>query len=122
MTPEDKVKAWNSRVGLNQAVVITKDSGLSFITVTGSLAFLNSAGTPTIFIGGVAGYYALERVTTAMEAPSGTCRICGCTQNRACRVLNGPCSWSDTDMTLCSACIGKALPPMPVRCLKDVES
>ena len=33
------------------------------------------------------------------------CRICGCTQNRACMTQYGPCYWVEYD--LCSACVLK---------------
>ena len=32
----------------------------------------------------------------------GTCRVCGCTQERACK---GGCRWIDDDKNLCDACI-----------------
>ena len=32
------------------------------------------------------------------------CRVCGCTQHRACDDGYGPCSWVQAD--LCSACLG----------------
>lgn len=31
-----------------------------------------------------------------------TCRVCGCTDHRACMTMDGPCSWVELD--LCSAC------------------
>lgn len=34
------------------------------------------------------------------------CRVCGCTQNKACRTADGPCHWVEPD--LCSACVNKA--------------
>lgn len=34
------------------------------------------------------------------EVPS--CRVCGCTDDRACMTEHGPCSWVEAD--LCSAC------------------
>jgi hypothetical protein len=33
---------------------------------------------------------------------SGTCRWCGCTQERACAA---GCSWANADQTLCSECV-----------------
>jgi hypothetical protein len=39
---------------------------------------------------------------------SGTCRVCGCTEDRACELVNPEdferytCSWIDIDETLCS--------------------
>ncbi len=35
--------------------------------------------------------------------PSGTCRVCGCTDAQACP---DGCSWVDAQRTLCSACAG----------------
>ena len=33
-----------------------------------------------------------------------SCRFCGCTQNRACRMLDGSgCAWLDPNHTVCSA-------------------
>lgn len=45
----------------------------------------------------------------------GRCRVCGCTDDRACLVLEysgavGPCSWADAEGTLCSACVPEASP------------
>ena len=34
---------------------------------------------------------------------SGTCRICGCTDDHACE---GGCCWVDADHTVCSSCAG----------------
>lgn len=36
---------------------------------------------------------------------SGTCRICGCTDDHACTDFE-PCHWVDPEHTLCSACDG----------------
>jgi hypothetical protein len=33
--------------------------------------------------------------------PSGTCRVCECTEEHACR---GGCSWVDKRCTICSKC------------------
>lgn len=47
------------------------------------------------------------------EGPKeGTCRICGCTDDRAC---DGPCTWTDTTHTLCNNpdCVAKAAAPAP---------
>lgn len=33
---------------------------------------------------------------------AGRCRVCGCTDDRAC---SPPCSWADPQHTLCSACV-----------------
>ena len=33
------------------------------------------------------------------------CRVCGCTQDRACPTKEGPCHWVEDD--LCCACVGK---------------
>lgn len=39
------------------------------------------------------------------------CMVCGCTEQDACADLNGqPCAWASP--TLCTACVGKALPSM----------
>lgn len=37
------------------------------------------------------------------EPQPGTCRVCGCTDDRACHPA---CSWVDAKHTLCSACTG----------------
>jgi hypothetical protein len=37
-----------------------------------------------------------------VERIPGTCGVCGCTDERACR---GGCSWVDKQHTLCSACV-----------------
>jgi len=47
------------------------------------------------------------------EGPQeGTCRICGCTDDRAC---DEPCTWTDTSHTLCNNpdCVAKAAAPAP---------
>ncbi|CAN5574905.1 hypothetical protein BH10PSE14_BH10PSE14_06470 [soil metagenome] len=47
------------------------------------------------------------------ESPSvGACRICGCTEDRACE---GSCSWTDKTRTLCNNpdCVAKAAEPAP---------
>lgn len=39
------------------------------------------------------------------------CRVCGCTEERACATDAGPCHWVEVD--LCSACVGvHKRPPM----------
>ena len=35
----------------------------------------------------------------------GVCRECGCTEDAACETDDGPCSWANTEMTLCSNCV-----------------
>lgn len=35
----------------------------------------------------------------------GVCRVCGCTEARAC---NPPCAWADWKHTLCTTCQRKA--------------
>ena len=36
----------------------------------------------------------------------GTCRKCGCTNDRACfHTELGPCSWADDDHELCTYCL-----------------
>lgn len=43
-------------------------------------------------------------MTTRFKFPKpGTCRVCGCIEQRACP---GGCWWTDKDKTLCSACAG----------------
>lgn len=39
------------------------------------------------------------------------CRVCNCTQDRACITLSGPCSWVAPD--LCSACAERILKSRP---------
>jgi hypothetical protein len=36
-----------------------------------------------------------------MSAQAGTCRFCGCSEDRACP---GGCSWADKARTVCSRC------------------
>ena len=38
------------------------------------------------------------------EPTRGVCRMCGCTENRACLDNGHPCAWADEEETLCSAC------------------
>ena len=42
-----------------------------------------------------------RKMPTHATPPTGICRVCGCTQTRAC---NPPCSWVDMSRTKCSAC------------------
>jgi hypothetical protein len=61
------------------------------------------------------------------QHPARTCRVCGCTDDRACVTDDGPCHWVAPD--LCSACAqhssdcalhnGPALPPGPCTCGTD---
>lgn len=37
----------------------------------------------------------------------GVCKVCGCTDNRACLTEYGPCSWANDEEDLCSACHSK---------------
>ena len=37
------------------------------------------------------------------ETSESSCRVCGCTEDRACP---GGCYWADVDHTLCSECVG----------------
>lgn len=48
----------------------------------------------------------LQGVLIALGAAtkSGTCRVCGCTDQRACF---GGCCWVNEEHTLCSACAGQ---------------
>ncbi len=41
---------------------------------------------------------------------SGTCKYCGCEEDAACQLPDGPCHWTDADETVCSnpACVAQA--------------
>lgn len=45
---------------------------------------------------------------------AGTCRICGCTDDRACE---GGCSWANEGHTICSTCQDASLLAMSLRAL-----
>jgi len=47
------------------------------------------------------------KASAKKKAKAGTCRVCGCTDNRACK---GGCSWVDKTHTLCSTCAEKKDP------------
>lgn len=55
------------------------------------------SGDPTIPSG--------AQLAASIRAGGRTCRVCGCTQDRACITQAGPCHWVEWD--LCSACQGK---------------
>lgn len=42
------------------------------------------------------------------------CRVCGCTQDRACETDNGPCDWAEVD--LCTACLVRFNPEIDRLC------
>ena len=42
---------------------------------------------------------------SAVQGRERACRVCGCTQDRACVTELGPCFW--VDATLCSGCVSR---------------
>jgi len=65
---------------------------------------------------------AVEAVTADPRPPAArglppaaerTCRVCGCTDHRACVTDGEPCFWVDDD--LCSACVGRQFADSPLR-------
>lgn len=53
------------------------------------------------------GYRSCSRLARMIEGAlsgSGTCLVCGCTDDYAC---DPPCSWANANHTLCTACVGQ---------------
>ncbi|WP_042697010.1 hypothetical protein [Azospirillum sp. B506] len=59
------VERFNRDVPIGSAVKVRKDSGEVVQTVTASEAYVLSGHTPVIFLRGISGCYALDRVTPA---------------------------------------------------------
>jgi hypothetical protein len=63
MTPQEQVDVFNSKHGVGQRVMVTKDDGTKTTTFTRSKAQVLSNHTAVIWLEGIVGCYALERVT-----------------------------------------------------------
>lgn len=59
------VERFNRDVPIGSAVTVRKDGGEVIQTVTDSKAYVLSGHTPVIFLRGISGCYALDRVTPA---------------------------------------------------------
>lgn len=60
------------------------------------------------------------RERAAAKPTPGTCRVCGCTDSRACR---GGCCWTDEARTLCSGCACAACgAPIKPKAVRDAEA
>lgn len=65
------VENWNLKHPVGTRVVVRKDDGTKMTTVTRSQAELLSGHTPVIWVTGISGCYALERVRPAPANANG---------------------------------------------------
>ncbi len=66
---QELVDAWNKVHGIGEPVLLKKDGGETVQTTTRSKAQLLGSGQPVIWLVGVVGCYALDRVTALENKP-----------------------------------------------------
>ena len=120
-----QVTSWNARYPVGSSVSYRSRSKL-IGTKTTSEAWIMGGHSVMVRLEGVSGAYSIDHLkpgnpsahNLAPEAKDetaparrGTCRICGCTENRACILRGGiACSWHDEDHIHCNnpACVATA--------------
>lgn len=68
---QDQVDSWNAQNEVGAAVTVTKDNGDEIHTTTRGKAYVLSGHTAVIFLDGISGCYALDRVRAAIKPRPG---------------------------------------------------
>lgn len=64
MTRQEQVERWNDKNPIGTPVIVWRDNGTAFATITRSLAEVSASGAPWILVKGIAGAYHLDYVRT----------------------------------------------------------